>query len=91
MYKRQVYNLYQDQNGDNPFPSDRFRYALPLSGQNGAGDYYFKISSKTASGRFFGKPYRVYAQTNRVGFKNLPAKPKHNPMAAATVGTATTP
>ena len=30
-----------------PFPSDRYRLRLPLGGTYGAGEYYFKISSKT--------------------------------------------
>ena len=33
--------------GQQPFPSDRYRLRLPLGGTYGAGDYYFKISSKT--------------------------------------------
>lgn len=86
-----VYTLYQDQNGDNPFPSDRFRYALPLGSLNGAGDYYFKISSKTGSGRFFGKPYRVYAQTNRVGYKNLPNLTENEPNGGGDCGQGNTP
>lgn len=36
-------------NGKQPFPSDRYRLRLPLGGTYGAGDYYFKISSKTES------------------------------------------
>ncbi|MBC6993650.1 alpha-amylase family glycosyl hydrolase [Neolewinella lacunae] len=35
--------------GKQPYPSDRFRCRLPLGGSYGAGDYYFKISSKTQS------------------------------------------
>lgn len=30
-----------------PFPSDRYRCRLPLGGTYGAGEYYFKVSSKT--------------------------------------------
>ncbi len=58
----------------NPFPSDRFRCALPLGGAsgNGAGNYYFKISSKTGSSRFFDKPYKVYMETKTVGWQNQP-------------------
>src|SRR5690606_16376833 len=49
-----------------PFPSDRFRCILPLGGSsgNGAGDYYFKISSRSGDERFNNYGYRVYMQTN---------------------------
>ncbi|MEO1513525.1 MAG: alpha-amylase family glycosyl hydrolase [Bacteroidota bacterium] len=58
----------------NPFPSDRFRCVLPLGGSsgNGAGDYYFKISSKSGSNRFFSKPYTLLMETSVVGFQGLP-------------------
>lgn len=57
-----------------PFPSDRFRCALPLGGTtgNGAGDYYFKISSKTGDGRFNNYGYKVYLETKTKGWQNLP-------------------
>ncbi|HVB04471.1 MAG TPA: alpha-amylase family glycosyl hydrolase [Chitinophagaceae bacterium] len=63
--------LYNDPNF-NPYPSDRFRYILPLGGSsgNGAGDYYFKISSLSQSSRYFNFPYTFYAQTNTVGYQN---------------------
>ncbi len=56
----------------NPFPSDRFRCILPLGGSsgNGAGDYYFKISSKTGDSKFYNKAYKVYMETNKVGWQN---------------------
>ncbi|MCX6319984.1 MAG: alpha-amylase family glycosyl hydrolase [Bacteroidetes bacterium] len=52
-----------------PFPSDRFRCALPVGGStgNGAGDYYIKISSKTGNSRFSNYGYKLLAKTNRVG------------------------
>jgi hypothetical protein len=58
-----------------PFPSDRFRCILPLGGStgNGAGDYYFKISSKTGGSGFNGKTYQFYTETRRVGRQNLTA------------------
>ena len=57
-----------------PFPSDRFRCILPLGGSsgNGAGDYYFKISSKTGDNRFNNYGYKLYMQTNTVGFQGPP-------------------
>ncbi|MCB0568881.1 MAG: T9SS type A sorting domain-containing protein [Phaeodactylibacter sp.] len=50
--------------GKNPFPSDRFRCYLPVGDGSsyGAGDYYFKISSKTGGfGSTYG--YKVYMNT----------------------------
>jgi Alpha amylase, catalytic domain/Secretion system C-terminal sorting domain len=57
-----------------PFPSDRFRCILPLGGSsgNGAGHYYFKISSKTGDSRFNNYGYKIYMQTNTVGYQGLP-------------------
>lgn len=51
-----------------PFPCDRFALALPLGaqnpGSNGAGDYYFKFSSKT--GNYGGNcRYNLYMRTSR--------------------------
>lgn len=52
-----------------PFPSDRYRCILPVGGTtgNGAGDYYFKISSKTGNNRFNGFQYKLLIKSNRVG------------------------
>ena len=58
----------------NPFPSDRFRCVIPIGGSSGnnAGSYYFKVNSKTADGKFYNKPYRIYVETNTVGWQGLP-------------------
>ena len=53
--------------GKNPFPSDRYRCYLPIGTGTGlgAGDYYFKISSKTGN---FGSSHRYQAyMTTLVG------------------------
>lgn len=57
-----------------PFPSDRYRCILPLGGTsgNGAGDYYFKFSSKTGDNRFNNYQFKLYMQTNAVGYQGLP-------------------
>ncbi len=57
-----------------PFPSDRFRCILPLGGTsgNGAGDYYFKFSSKTGANRFNNYQFKLYMQTNTTGYQGLP-------------------
>ncbi len=60
-------------NGDQPFPADRYRYVLPLGGTsgNGAGDYYFKIRSASKHPNYYGRVYKVYMQTNTVGYAGL--------------------
>lgn len=45
--------------GKAPFPSDRFRCKLPLGGTYGAGEYFFKISSKTQT--YGSSTYKFYA------------------------------
>ena len=49
------------------FPSDRYYVRLPLGGTsgNGPGEYYFKLSSKTADARFLGDGYKLYMRTSR--------------------------
>lgn len=71
-----------------PFPSDRFRCALPLGGSsgNGAGDYYIKISSKTGDNRFNGYGYRIYAETNTTGFQGLPSQSETEPNGGGDCG-----
>lgn len=61
------------QNGGNPFPYDRYFCALPLGGVsgNGAGDYYFKISSASGHPNFNNWEYKVYMETNIVGWQNM--------------------
>lgn len=51
--------------GKAPFPSDRYRCYLPIGGATGlgAGDYYFKISSK-ASAYNNATKYKLYLTTN---------------------------
>lgn len=58
----------------NPYPSDRFRCALPLGGTsgNGAGTYYIRISSKSGDGRFNGKAYQLQLWTNKTGKAGSP-------------------
>ena len=68
------YNWNKCENGDNAYPSDRFRNILPIGGSTGrgAGDYYFKIKSASEHEKFFNKAYKVYVWTNAVGWQNLP-------------------
>ena len=65
--------VYQDPSY-NPYPSDRFRYILPLvNGGMDTGDYYIKISSLSQSPRFFNSPYSFYAETRATGYRQQPA------------------
>ena len=68
-----AYDWTRANTGYNPFPYDRFRVILPIGGAtgNGAGDYYFKVSSVSGHNRFKHSQYNVYMQTNRKGWQNL--------------------
>jgi len=57
----------------NPFPSDRFRCILPLGGSsgNGAGNYYFKISSVSGDDKFKNFRYKLYMETKTRGWQGL--------------------
>ncbi|MBC8184062.1 hypothetical protein H8E88_23470 [candidate division KSB1 bacterium] len=59
------------EDGDNPFPSDRFRCYLPIGGATGygTGNYYFKIRSASWHDRFDNFQYKFYAETNTVGWQ----------------------
>ena len=73
----------------NPFPSDRFRCILPLGGAsgNGAGDYYFKVSSKSADARFDNFAYKIYANTNTVGWQGKTDTLETEPNGGGDCGT----
>lgn len=72
------YNYYA---GANPYPYDRYRIILPLGGStgNGAGDYYFKVSSESQSNNFKNWNYKIYFQTKTVGWQNLPNNTESEP------------
>ena len=75
------YDWTRANTGYNPFPFDRWRCLLPLGGTsgNGAGDYYFKISSSSAHSRFENYSYNVYFQTNTTGWQSLPDQSESEP------------
>jgi alpha-amylase len=81
-----ITNLYTA--AKEPYPSDRFRCILPLGGNsgNGAGDYYFKISSKSQNARFFNYGYKVYMNTNKVGYQNLSDQTEMEPNGGGDCG-----
>ncbi|MDA9773544.1 alpha-amylase family glycosyl hydrolase [Saprospiraceae bacterium] len=61
--------------GDQAYPSDRVRFVLPIGGStgNGAGTYYIKVASSSKHPNFYDLPYKFYAETNVVGYQNMPA------------------
>ena len=67
------YNSTKISNGDNPFPSDRVRYILPIGGSTtrNSGTYYFKVRSASLNSEFFDKPYKIFIWTNKIGWQNL--------------------
>lgn len=75
--------------GKNPFPSDRFRCVIPLGGAsgNGAGDYYFKVSSKTGAAQFDNYAYKVYMNTDVVGWQGMADGNEVEPNGGGDCGT----
>lgn len=67
--KNYVTSIFDGTNGSNPYPSDRFRCALPIGAgtNNGARTYYVKVSSKTASSNYVGKAYQAFFWTGKRG------------------------
>ena len=67
------FNSSKINDGDNPFPSDRVRYFIPIGGNTnvGSGTYYFKIRSASLIPEFFGKPYKIFIWTNKIGWQGL--------------------
>ena len=74
--------------GNSPYPSDRFRCTLPIGGATGrgAGDYYFKVASKSGHSDFYGKPYKFYLWTNTVGWQGLPDQNESEPNGGGDCG-----
>ena len=60
-------NANKISNGDQPYPSDRFRCYIVLGGNsgNGPGTYYFKFRSASLSSNFYGFPYTVQMFTTK--------------------------
>ena len=57
-----------------PYPiNGKARYILPLGGASGntAGDYYFKFASASGDLGFQGSNYKIYFETNTVGWQNM--------------------
>jgi len=65
--KNYVTTGFNGQNSSNPYPSDRYRVALPIGASTGnrAQTYYIKVSSKT--GNYGGKAYQAFFWTGKRG------------------------
>jgi hypothetical protein len=74
--------------GDQPFPSDRYRCVLPIGGTTGrgAGDYYIRLKSASEHPNYYNKPYKLYLQTNTVGWQNLTNLTESEPNAGGPCG-----
>ena len=74
--------------GNCPYPSDRVRFILPIGGTTGkgSGTYYFKIKSKTEHPDFFGKSYKFYVWTTKVGWQGLPDETESEPNGGGGCG-----
>jgi glycosidase len=85
-----AYDWTRANTGYNPYPYDRYRVILPIGGatSNGAGDYYFKLSSVSDHNRFNGYQYNIYTQTNKVGWQNLAALSESEPNGGGDCGQA---
>ncbi len=78
------------EDGDNPFPSDRFRCYLPIGGATGygTGNYYFKIRSASWHDRFDNFQYKFYAETNTVGWQGSADVNESEPNGGSDCGQA---
>jgi alpha-amylase len=67
-----TYNQTSVNNGDNPYPSDRYRLILPVGGNTGIGpgEYYFKIKSASQSSNFY-----CYSYTFQISSTKVPIAP----------------
>ncbi|MBK7104956.1 MAG: hypothetical protein IPH62_06700 [Ignavibacteriae bacterium] len=74
--------------GYNPFPYDRFRCYILLGGTsgNGAGDYYFKVSSASGHSKFNNYEYNIYIQTTTINWQNLPDEIESEPNGGGDCG-----
>ncbi|MDF1697721.1 MAG: alpha-amylase family glycosyl hydrolase [Saprospiraceae bacterium] len=82
------FNCTKKNNGDNPFPSDRVRWVVPIGGAtgNGATTYYFKVRSKSGHPDFHNYEYKFYSETSLVGYQNLPAQNESEPNGGGDCG-----
>jgi alpha-amylase len=61
------YNYQKHVNGDNCYPSDRFRNIIPIGTGTGlgTGTYYFKVKSASAHPDYYGKGYQFAVWTKK--------------------------
>lgn len=86
----ETYDWNKADDNYNPYPYDRWRCYILLgeSSGNGAGDYYFKVSSASAHSRFNNFEYNIYMQTKTVGWQNLPDDVESEPNGGGDCGQA---
>jgi len=86
------YNCTKKNSGDSPFPSDRVRLVIPIGGGtgNGATTYYIKVRSRSGHPDFHNFGYKFYAETNTVGYQNMPAQSETEPNGGGDCGQGNT-
>ena len=87
------FNCAKRISGDNPFPSDRVRLIIPIGGAtgNGATTYYIKVRSVSGHPDFHNYEYKFYAETNVVGYQNMPAQNEDEPNGGGNCGQGNKP
>ncbi|CAG0906202.1 unnamed protein product, partial [Cyprideis torosa] len=86
------FNCTKRNSGDNPFPSDRVRYIIPIGGStgNGATTFYIKVRSRSGHPDFHNYEYKFYAQTNTVGYQGMPEQTETEPNGGGDCGQGNT-
>ncbi len=87
--KNYILNYPTCGSGTTPYPvNGKVRYVLPLGGASGnnAGDYYFKFASASGDAGFQGRGYKLYAETNTIGFQDQPEENESEPNGGGDCG-----
>jgi alpha-amylase len=84
------YSWDKANSGANPFPYDRMRVILPIGGTTGlgTGNYYFKLRSASQHSNYYNWEYKVYAQTNTVGWQGAADDTEVEPNGGGNCGEA---
>ncbi len=75
--------------GATPYPiNGKVRFVLPLGGSTGnnSGDYYFKFSSASGDSGFNGRNYKLYMETNTVGWQGMADQNESEPNGGGDCG-----
>ncbi len=86
------FNCTKRNSGDNPFPSDRVRFVIPIGGStgNGATTYYIKVRSVSGHSDFHNYEYKFYAETNTIGYQNMATLAETEPNGGGDCGQGNT-